>query len=670
MEKEKLEKRVGECEERRLSKWNKSQRMQMKAFICVLGLLLLMILMLGKLFISLLHREDREPEQGEPHIPVIEVLNNVWIMESDVEKILVFRDGVEETFYIAKNFAAEASTVEQNRIEAAREQVADVTLADGKVTDIVVKGEKISAKVLGADAEGVELEGYGKLPLAEDYKGYRIYNTLEMCTVADLPFGYTFADFVVEDGIVNAVLLAKEEAMEYIRVLIKASDYSALLHEEIVLTSDSNFTIQYGAYDDLQTESHAAGEEIRIGRDSAYFEDGRISILPDVITGKVFLTSVGRNQGIPGYRGHIELISTENGIAVINEVSLEEYLYSVVPSEMPSTYPEQALAAQAICARTYAYGHMLHAGYPQYGAHVDDSTSYQVYNNILEQESTTTAAKETYGQLLYTESGALAGTYYYSTSCGVGSDANVWKTEAAKSINYLKPKALNKAVMESLLAGEDIGEAENIGMDLQVEEAFAEFITTTNAEDFEAAQGWYRWKYQVEEIDLERMLGIIQKRYTANEKLVLTLVDGEYVSKPVEELDEIRQIYVEKRGAGGVADELIIQTGKHTYKVISEHNIRYVLNNGESKIQRQDGSKIASPNLLPSGFFILEAVEEEGCVTGYILTGGGFGHGVGMSQNGAASMAKCGYTAQQILMFFYEDCYIENVYERNDKATE
>lgn len=121
-----------------------------------------------------------------------------------------------------------------------------------------------------------------------------------------------------------------------------------------------------------------------------------------MLTGKLTLKNVGRSQGIPSYRGALELLDTEEGIIVINEVLLEEYLYSVVPSEMPSKYPGEALKAQAVCARTYAYGHMEHAGYPQYGAHVDDSTSYQVYNNILEQESTSAAVKETYGQLLLT----------------------------------------------------------------------------------------------------------------------------------------------------------------------------------------------------------------------------------------------------------------------------
>ncbi len=104
---------------------------------------------------------------------------------------------------------------------------------------------------------------------------------------------------------------------------------------------------------------------------------------------------------------------------MVNELLLEEYLYAVVPSEMPASYPLEALKAQAVCARTYAYARILHAGLPEYGAHVDDSTSYQVYNNILENAQTTKAVRETKGELLYYGE-ELADTYYYSTSCGYG----------------------------------------------------------------------------------------------------------------------------------------------------------------------------------------------------------------------------------------------------------
>jgi len=442
--------------------------------------------------------------------------------------------------------------------------------------------------------------------------------------------------------------------MEYIRVLLKTSDYAGIYHEQLQITADTAFTIQYGPYENRQTEQHAAGELVSIDKSSPYFQGERVLIAPDVLTGKVILQNVSRSQGAPNYRGCMEVQLTEEGMVVINEVLLEEYLYCVVPSEMPASYPDEALQAQAVCARTYAYGHMQQAGYPEYGAHVDDSTSYQVYNNILEQESTTTAVKETYGQLLYTADGNLAGTYYYSTSCGVGTDADIWKTEASRALTYLRGKSVSRQETE---AASDMADM------LKDEAAFANFIQSKNADDFEVNEGWYRWTYTVPVIDTQRMLGILQNRYQANRNLVLTLQGEAYVSEPIEELDEITDMYIASRGSGGVADELMIKTKEHTYKVISEHNIRYVLNNGESPVVRQDGSEVTAATLLPSAFFVLSAGKEGEKVVGYNLTGGGFGHGVGMSQNGAKNMANSGYTSDEILTFFYEGCSVQNVYE-------
>lgn len=658
---------------------NRSQRMQMKAFLCLLGFLLMILLLAGKLIGMLLHggeppQEEVPPE--EPHIPVVEIIHNIWILEENEEGILVFRDGARERLGWG-NTGEEGQGYRPG--EPVREQIADVTLTDGLVTEIRLKKDKINGRILSVDETGVEVEGYGKLPLAADCRGYRLYDSLEMCTAGDIRIGYDFTDLCLEDGKICGILLAKEEAMDYIRVLVKAADYSGLLHEGPVITADTDFTITYGSYDDRKTELHQAGEEITFAGDSPYFESGRVSVVPDVLTGKVILKNVNRSQGIPSYRGRMELLQTEEGIAVINEVLLEEYLYSVVPSEMPAGYPAEALKAQAICARTYAYGHMEHAGYPQYGAHVDDSTSYQVYNNILEQESTTTAVKETYGQLLCTAEGALAGTYYYSTSCGMGSDANVWKTAAAPLITYLRAKPLSKAAMAAALAetsssggSEALGESGGEGGEgpgdpgeaLREESAFAEFILSKNADDFEADESWYRWTYEVKQLEGDRMLETLRKRYDANSALVLTLKDGEYVSEEIRGLGDIREIYVAKRGAGGVADELVIEAEKGTYKVISEHNIRYVLNDGKASVVRQDGRKTGAMALLPSGFFVISTGKKNGNVIGYSLSGGGFGHGVGMSQNGAKEMAKCGWAAGDILAYFYEDCVTKCIYEQ------
>lgn len=694
----------------------------MKAFVCLLGILLLVILLLARLALFLIHKGDDEEmaePTPEPHIPVKNLFSNVWIMEIDEEGMLIFRDGASEKYPWGAVEGADGREVFYRADSSLREQVADVEVTDGKVTSVTGMTDKINGKILSAGEGFIEVEGYGKLSLASDYKGYRLYDALEMCTASDLCFGYEFTDLCMENGEICAVLMVREEAMEYIRVLIRSSDYDGLFHDKPLVTCDTDFTVAYGPYDNPKQEHHAAGEEVEFGYESSYFETERIRVIPDVLTGKVIIKNCNRSQGVPSYRGQMDFLKTNDGIVAVNEVLLEEYLYSVVPSEMPAKYPFEALKAQAVCARTYAYGHMEHAGYPRYGAHVDDSTSYQVYNNILEQESTTTAVKETYGQLLRTESGDLAGTYYYSTSCGVGSDPNIWKTEAAPALTaYLRAKPLSRDAMAEELArkgdssgeegsagendpsgtgqgdsGEDTPESPDMedggedalpgtgqtepggedapadsgqtdpGESLRDEETFAAFISAVNEDDFESGEGWYRWSYQTEELDTEHMLEVLQKRYAANSRLVLTWKDGEYVSEIIQELGDITDIYIEKRGSGGVADELVIEAGDQKIKVISEHNIRYVLNDGKSDVLRQDGSRVSSANLLPSGFFTITTGKENGNVIGYTLTGGGFGHGVGMSQNGARAMAEEGYFAEEILLYFYENCAIENIYE-------
>ena len=463
---------------------NRSLRMQLKAFICIMGVLLICILLLWKIISGFMKSNPNEGEQhSELSVPVVQVLHNVWIMEENEDGILIFRDGERENYFwgsepkVTEMIESKEGRMGENRYfpeRKIREQLADVTLTDEQVTGIQIKTDRINGRILSADDNCLEVEGYGKLPLSDDYRGYRLYGGLQMCTAEDLFFGYNFADLCIENGEICGILMVKEEAMEYIRVLITASGDTSILHEQPVITSDTDFMVVYGSFEDKKSEVYHAGEEVAFSYESPYFEGERVLIIPKVLTGRIMLKSVNRSQGIPAYRGTIELFRSKEGIVVINEVLLEEYLYSVVPSEMPAKYPEEALKAQAICARTYAYGHMQHAAYPRYGAHVDDSTSYQVYNNITEQESTTTAVKETYGQLLYTADNALAGTYYYSTSCGVGSDANVWKTEAAPLITYLHAKSLSRTAMEQTSTD---GTEDNIGERLKEEDVFAEFIS-------------------------------------------------------------------------------------------------------------------------------------------------------------------------------------------------
>ena len=648
---------------------NPDNRMKQKAFLCMAGIVLLAIVTLMSFKKTPMEERENTEEKVPETTVIVEELNNVYITEATDTYINVF-DGENKSFLLESSI----------RPSDAAGHLADITITDGIVSNLKIKDDdKISEKVIRVSAgAGIELENAGWIDFAQNMKIYCLYGTLREGTAADIRIGYTFADFVLENGKICGILLIRDESMGYIRVQIQNSNYAGNYHESVVLSCDTDYRIVYGTEVQMQ-ENHAAGEIVTISEESIYFSlekgENRVYIIPEVLTGKISLHSVERSQGTPAYRGMMEISLTEEGLVVINEVLLEEYLYAVVPSEMPASYPLEALKAQAICARTYAYSHMLSPGLPEVGAHLNDSTGYQVYNNITEQAATTTAVKETAGQLLYAGEN-LADTYYYSTSCGFGSDEHVWKS--ASEIDHLTARPVSISGMQAVLQlqnGADVSGADSTVGSISVteglytaesmcdEKVFTEFIQNRSEEDFESREPWYRWSYEVTDIDTEHLLKTLQGRYAVNPKLVLTLTDGEYVSRKPEELGKIENISVMKRNAGGVADELLIEGSKATYKVISELFIRYVLCDGVTQIQRQDGSMVEMGSLLPSGFFIISTTKEEKQVTGYILYGGGFGHGAGMSQNGAKNMALSGYSATQILKFFFTDCTVREVGE-------
>lgn len=557
-------------------------------------------------------------------------LHNVWIMEAAAEYLQFFWNDYE----IRLEFHEETSDVAPIVTEEMREQVADLFFEDGSLVKVSAKQEKVNGKILSLGDGNITVEGIGILPFSENLKIYQIYDTLAVKYTGDLRIGYNFTDFVMQDGKVEACLITRDEAMENIRVLIQNSNYEGRMHNTVKATVDTDFIVRYGTYDNLQEQSFTAGEIVEFPMDSAYFMGERITIIPQALTGKVKLLSVERSQGNPQYRGIIEIIKTADGLAVINEVLLEEYLYCVVPSEMPASYPLEALKAQAVCARTYAYQKMMKSGLPAFGAHVDDSTSFQVYNNIRENVEATKAVRETKGEVLYVGEG-LVDAYYYSTSCGFGTTADIWKS-GAPAPEYLKSKRIG-----TVLADETFNEET-----LKDEASFRAYIENVYESDYECHEGWYRWSYTVNEIDCEALAERMKKQ----------------LKTEVAAFSTVKNITCGQRGPGGVLDSIVIETDNGSYEVIGEYSIRYVLNDGEAKVCRQDESEVDSRTLLPSSFFVMDIVKEEEGVVGYNILGGGYGHGVGMSQNGARHMAEAGMDSSQILTFFYDGSSVEEVY--------
>lgn len=464
---------------------------------------------------------------------------------------------------------------------------------------------------------------------------------------------------------------------ETIRVLIQNSDYQGIFHKEVKLSCDTEWELHYGLDGEL-TEKHAGGEELLLDENSAWFtECARIVLSPAEDGGKISLLFVNRSQGTPAYRGSMEIRKTGQGFVVINELPVEEYLYGVVPSEMPVSYPMEALKAQAICARTYVYAHLESPGYGEYGAHVDDSTGYQVYNNTAEKEEAIQAVQETKGEVVRLN-GELVDTYYYSTSCGFGADERVWNPGEEKKVSYLTAASISETAMQQDRNSAEIPGTEYFtAQDMCRGDYFHEFLQNPPETDFERQEPWYRWSITVESLDTESLRKVLKERQEAEPDRILVEKNGDK-TEPVgsnaenagsnaetagewEDIGRITDICIGKRGDGGIAESLVIKGEKKTVTVLSQYNIRAVLCAGGVTAVRQDGSKVELKMLLPSAFFEIESVKEGENMIGYKLYGGGYGHGAGMSQNAARHMAEKGYTTADILLFFYRDCKIENV---------
>jgi stage II sporulation protein D len=122
------------------------------------------------------------------------------------------------------------------------------------------------------------------------------------------------------------------------------------------------------------------------------------------------------------YRGSIQIDVSAGKLRAINMVGLEQYLYGVVPSEMPYTWAPEALKAQAIAARSYALATRRTGAFDLY-----PDTRSQVYLGIEhEKPSTNAAVNATAGQVVLYD-GQVAKTYFFSSSGGrTASAEDVW----------------------------------------------------------------------------------------------------------------------------------------------------------------------------------------------------------------------------------------------------
>lgn len=537
------------------------------------------------------------------------VYENAWISGYEENQVSVLIGNVQ------KEFPVRGVLKDENEISG---QVGDLYLKNGKPNRLVLKKDTVSGTVLSVKEDAIEIEGYGMIPLSESFKIYRTYGVIREQQKSDIIVGYKMQKFVVANGEICAALTTEKPEIDNIRVLLMDTGFRSRFHSEIALCCDSMAVLEYGAETDKKEESIAAGETVTIRLDDSRLAEGRMVFRSANEGGMITVESIERSQGNPVYPGHMEITKEEDGLLLLNEVDLEEYLKRVVPSEMPQTYEIEALKAQAICARTYAWRQIQNNSYSEYGAHVDDSTNFQVYNNTSTFESTDRAVNETFGALLTYEEVPVE-AFYYSTSCGHGTDGTLWGGSASDT-PYLRAVSIDEK-----------GQT----MALSSNEAFGEFIKSQEIDAYDSEFAMFRWKAETNSTILSEKIGGVGR---------------------------ITGLAVTERGPGGIARTLKVVGTEGSKTFSGQGKIRNLLGNAGLKYERNDGSSMDGWDLLPSGFIYIEKDDtDENNVTYFTIYGGGYGHGVGMSQNGAQGMAKRGKSCMEILRFFYQGCEVLDI---------
>ncbi|MCL2522699.1 MAG: SpoIID/LytB domain-containing protein [Erysipelotrichales bacterium] len=381
------------------------------------------------------------------------------------------------------------------------------------------------------------------------------------------------------------------------------------------------------------------------------FTPGRIHVESE--RDRIQVTTITRSQGIPAYHGSFEIAVSGQNLLLINEVALEDYLKSVVPSEMPASWNLEALKAQTVAARTYALGRFFQN--PGADFHVEDSVQDQVYNNSNEFVSTNRAVAETAGVHIVDANRDTIMTFYSSASSGFTSHPDqVWFTGRFDPNRPLNP------VFRS--TGFSQVNGVQLEIDINDEASMLAFYQTIQMDTFDNSSPMHRWRYSPTFDQLTAQLNVtLRERRNARPQQVLTFDGTHFVQRPIpENIGTVTDLRVGRRGEGGVLISLIIETTEHTFLVYTEFNIRMLFR--DITIMRASSTNTDWVNtfnitFLPSAFF---AFQREGNVLHFF--GGGFGHGAGMSQHGANGMAARGFGYRDIISFYFNNpTFLNNI---------
>ncbi|KPQ38871.1 MAG: SpoIID/LytB domain-containing protein [Phormidium sp.] len=312
------------------------------------------------------------------------------------------------------------------------------------------------------------------------------------------------------------------------------------------------------------------------------------------------------------YGGQMQLQPNAYGsYTLVNTVPLETYLRGVVPHEIGPTAPYAAVEAQAIIARTYAVRNLHRFAIDDYELCAD--THCQVYWGLDNTVATADRAIAATSGLVLTYDNEPIDALYSSTTGGVTAPfQDVWLGESRP---YLVARVDAPTSIWDLAAKPLDNEA-NFREFMELKQGFNESDWNT-----------FRWR---ESTTLKEMTEFLKRYYRRN-------------NRPID-FSEVREIDIVERSPAGRVLKMTITT-----------------DTGIIEIPNDEIRNAFYPPI--STFFYIEPIYDvqngDRTLEGYTFIGGGFGHGVGLSQTGSYNLANLGQSSRDILEFYYRGTQLQ-----------
>ncbi|MDX2084451.1 MAG: SpoIID/LytB domain-containing protein [Candidatus Melainabacteria bacterium] len=349
------------------------------------------------------------------------------------------------------------------------------------------------------------------------------------------------------------------------------------------------------------------------------------------------LLSVTRKGQVPTYRGFLEVTrgySSPTKLSVVNVLDMQDYLRAVVPNELPMRFGFEAVKAQAVAARNYAI-RPREKPWPQFDI-CDSQYCQAYYGQQTESDGTDKALAETEGLVaLYQGEPILA---LYSSSHGGHSE------DYANAFSDPKTNRFPATPLPYLVGQPDTPEVTSRYGNLREESAARTFWSEASAPSFDVKSSYYRWERHWPRPALEARL---------NQALATLCKDGvtrpfiQPTFQPGQSIGTLKRLQVLQRGVSGKVMTLAVEATNGTWQVQKEFVIRKLL--GEAN------------RMLPSANVVFSHLTSGETLAAIRAQGGGFGHGVGMSQYGASWMSGQGSRFPEILQHYYRGVAIGSI---------